>query len=192
MDYRGVYTNTFSHQNYATQGTQEFRFQYSLNHIRCHTDIQTYVDIGSGRGVLISMIKQEFPNIKITSVDLEKFNTIDVDFIKADLSSDYDREQLTNGRHKYDLLTCLDVLEHLDKSFIEDVLCMFAKISKEAVLTIANHSDIWDGVELHIIQEDFTFWGPLLQKYFDIIEYEEKYVINGKPKLYMVKVISKC
>jgi 2-polyprenyl-3-methyl-5-hydroxy-6-metoxy-1,4-benzoquinol methylase len=112
------------------------------------------------------MIKNEFPNSKIISVDLEKFHNENVIFKKCNLSVDKDRQKLLD--RKYDFLTCTDVFEHLDKSFIDDVISMCSKLSNNCFFAIANHSDIQNGVELHTIQENNTWWESKLTNFFNI------------------------
>jgi hypothetical protein len=65
-------------------------------------------------------------------------------------------------------LTCTDVFEHLDKSFIEDVILVCSKLSKMCIFAIANHSDIIENIELHTIQENDTYWDNKLKKNFEI------------------------
>ena len=190
MDYLKVYTKTFACFQYSNVGEKDPKNLYINEYIETNKNIQNVVDIGTGRGFLVKGIKEKFPELELLSVDLKQFNDIDVDFMRIDLSSIEDRTKLKNFK-RYDLLTCLDVLEHLDKSFIEDVLVTISKISKVSILTIANHSDIWNGVELHTIREDFSYWEPLLLKYFTIDYYEEKYLRDGKPRLYLIRAKSK-
>jgi len=193
MNYLDTYTKCFSTSYYSSgEGSKDPKNKYIIDCIN-NDNINTIIDISSGRGSLIKLIKESFSDIKILSTDLQKFHEEDVDFIKLDLSLAEDRDKLIDNK-KSDLLTCMDVLEHLDKSFIDDVLHMISSISKTVILTIANHSDILDGVELHTIQEDYSYWGPLLSKYFDTVYYEEKYFWNknGKPRLYLLKLKPKC
>ncbi|MEI7441200.1 MAG: hypothetical protein WCK43_06160 [bacterium] len=76
---------------------------------------------------------------------------------------------------KYDVAVCTDVLEHLDKAFIEDVVGLLSRLSDNVVLAIANHSDVWNGVELHTIQESDIWWDSLLKKYFKLKDKQVRY-----------------
>ena len=188
MNYLEVYNNSFINDSYSVHDENTVRYQHCMNYLKLNK-VNTIIDIGSGRGVMLKMIKSNFHDIKIVSADLNKYHSIDdIDFIKLDLSNEQDRNILLEKyeNNKFDLLICLDVLEHLNKSFIESVINLFSKISKQCILTIANHSDILNGVELHTIQEDFTFWAPLIKTHFDILNYNEYYLVNNKPKLYII------
>jgi 2-polyprenyl-3-methyl-5-hydroxy-6-metoxy-1,4-benzoquinol methylase len=182
MDYTKVYTNAFNTPSYSND--HHIQYDYVIDYLKTQfTSDSTFniVDIGSGRGQLISLIKESFNNAKITSVDLEKFHFKEVNnFIKCDLSNSNDRAKLLEN--KYDILVSTDVLEHLDISFIDDVIQMFSKMSHKSILAVANHSDIINGVELHTIQKEKFWWNNLIGKYFNINECLEKY--NGRLFLY--------
>ena len=147
-------------------------------------DTKSLIDIGTGRGQLLKNISKLNPNFKITSVDLDKFNDLDVEFINVDLSLKNDRDKLTG---KYDFLTSTDVLEHLEEYFIEDVLCLFSRLSDNVIVAIANHSDIQGGIELHTIQRDDVWWELYINKYFSIINKQTHY--DGRLYIYNLKTL---
>ena len=182
MDFINVYENSFSDPNYNLHPNTEFRFQLVYEFIK-KNKVESMIDIGSGRGNVIDYILTNHPNINITSCDLKKFHDFDVDFIQINLC-DNENVKIDN---KYDLLTCLDVLEHLEKTCVDNVLRLFSNISKHSLITIANHSDIKNGVELHIIQENMGYWSPIIEKYFQINNVDTKY--DGR--LYLLELTSK-
>jgi hypothetical protein len=80
------------------------------------------------------------------------------------------------------------VLEHVQKECVEDIFKTLNKISKFSIFTIANHSDIHNGVELHLIQENMSYWEPIIKKYFEVLNFDEKYggrlyLLNLKNKI---------
>lgn len=181
MDYLQTYSSAFSNKTYSSEHHIQYDFAIDcIKKIHNHLDTFTCIDIGSGRGHLIKMVKNCFPNSTITSVDLEKFNNENVNFKKCDLSNADDRNNLIDN--SYNVLCCTDVFEHLDKSFIEDVIKMCSVLSKNCVLAIANHSDIMNGIELHTIQENDKWWELYLTKYFVIEKKEIRY--NGTLYMY--------
>ena len=183
MNYLNVYDNAFSMQQYNVHSFDEPRYQIVNDFIKHNkNDIKNIIDIGSGRGVLLELLLETYNDINVISCDINKYHNIkNVEFHKMDLSN---KNTYVNIPQQ-DLLTCLDVMEHLDKSFIDDVLCYFSKISKKSIITIANHSDILNNVELHTIQEDDSYWTPIINKYFKIENIKEEYIINSKPRLYI-------
>lgn len=186
MDYKSTYSELFSTVEYSRHNETEFRYQLVLEYLK-NNNVKKIIDISSGRGVMLDMIKKQYPHIEITSTDLSKFHDVDVkEFREVDLSN---KDTLFEVDEKYDLLTCLDVLEHLDDSFIKDVFEWFSKISKKQILTIANHSEIQNGVEIHTIQEDMSYWSPIIEGFLTINEVDHKTFIHmGKPHyLYILK-----
>jgi hypothetical protein len=182
MDYKKTYEQSFENTNYNLHSDQEFRFQYVINALH-QIKAGSVIDISSGRGNLINVIKNFDPKISVTSTDLKKFHNYDVPFFEVNLC---EPETFKNIEpNKFDLLTCLDVMEHIEKGCIENVLRTFSEISRFSVLTIANHSDILNGVELHIIQENLTYWKPIISKYFVILDQQEHY--NGRLYLFTLK-----
>jgi hypothetical protein len=168
MDYLNIYSELFN-ANYNEYGGSEKSIQYCINFIK-KNNIKTLIDISTGTGTFPKFVSKEIKNINITCTDLNKFNDLNNKFIIVDLSKNEDLKKIeTNG---YELLTCLDVLEHLDKSFIDNILMNFARISKNVILTIANHSDIQNDIELHTIIENMSYWGPEIEKYFNIVNQE--------------------
>lgn len=167
MDYKRVYENTFSIPEYSAD--HHIQYDYILDAVKSYNlEHNKLIDIGSGRGHLINMLNNSnIKNLSITSVDLKQFHNYQINnFIDCDLSKSEDRHKLLNDN--YDILVCTDVFEHLDKSFIEDVISMCSKLSKRCIFGIANHSDVWNGIELHTIQESDAWWENLLNKYFTI------------------------
>jgi len=127
------------------------------------------LNVGSGRGNLESLLQKE--NFSLSSCDLDNFlvEGINTNFFKIDLSNSEDLQKLP----QCEVLTCLDVLEHIEEIYIDSVLKIFSEVSDNCYFTIANHSDIMDGVELHLIQKPCEFWTPVLEKYFkvDLVEH---------------------
>ncbi len=161
------YTKLFDDPKYNLHSNNELRFNFVINYIK-NKKLKTLIDIGSGRGNLIKKLLEEKISIDITSVDLNKFHELNVPFYKLNIMDEYDRQKLL--KENFDLLTCLDVMEHLEKNFTDDIFKFFSKISKFQILTIANHPNIQNGKDIHTIQENLTFWIDSIKKSLNIIE----------------------
>jgi 2-polyprenyl-3-methyl-5-hydroxy-6-metoxy-1,4-benzoquinol methylase len=174
MNYLNIYTQSFNDATYSN--SHHIQYDYVIDILKLkykQNDTFSIIDIGSGRGQLISLIKNNFVNCNITSVDLKKFHPYEVNtFIPCDLSNSIDRNNLIGI---YDVLVSTDVFEHLDKSFIQQVIQTCSKLSKFCIFAIANHSDILNGIELHTIQEPYSYWNMLLEQYFIIKEFKIVY-----------------
>jgi cyclopropane fatty-acyl-phospholipid synthase-like methyltransferase len=187
MDYKETYTNLFSTKNYSIHNFNELRYQIT-NDVVKKNNVKNIIDIGSGRGVLLDFLIEENPEIKILSTDLENFHNLNFDFRKIDLS---DNKTFFEVNEKYELLSCLDVLEHLEENLLDDVFSWFSKISENQVLTIANHSEILNGKEIHLIQENLDYWEPIILNHLEIISKETKVFYHmGRPH-YLYILITK-
>lgn len=140
------------------------------------------IDIGCGKGHYIKhLINSGYKNIlgiEFSSVCSEKYLQgvphLNVDFLKH-CESIKDKE--------YEICLCMDVLEHIPYDKVEYMVANIARIGNKSILGIANHSDIFLGEELHIIQEDYKWWTLLLQKYFNNVEK----IYDRKGKFYLFR-----
>jgi 2-polyprenyl-3-methyl-5-hydroxy-6-metoxy-1,4-benzoquinol methylase len=184
-DYKKIYEKCFENANYNLHDDEEPRFQYVKTFLDTNK-INNIIDVGSGRGNIINIVQNKIrQKIHITSTDIKKFHNFDVPFYQINLAENNFFDKL--GNQTFDLLTCLDVLEHLEKSKIEEILRNFKNISKYSILSIANHSDMQNNVELHLIQENEFFWNKNIEKYFEIIGFQKHY----SDRLYIYKLKSK-
>lgn len=177
MNNKDVYDSLFKTETYNIHPPSEFRYQFGLKYINQHSELSSLLDVGSGRGSFLSLIQSNSTNINhIHSIDLDKyFNLTNIHFNSLDL---LDNEQLTNffyNNSSFDIITCLDCLEHLREESIDNVFYNFSKHSKISIFTIANHSDTSGGIELHTIQRDNSWWKSIIEKYYDILDYKEEY-----------------
>ena len=140
------------------------------------------IDIGCGKGHYIKhLINSGYGNvlgIEFSSVCSEKYLQtvphLNVDFLKH-------CESIKNK--EYEICLCMDVLEHIPYDKVEFMVSNIARIGNKAILGIANHSDIFMGEELHIIQENDKWWTSLLKKYFSIVEK----IYDKKGKFYLFR-----
>ena len=157
MDYHKIYTNAFSDNNYSKE--HHVQYDWVIELLKKKYSMQdkfTLIDIGSGRGHMLKLIHNNFPNAVITSVDLDNFHN-------------------------------LDFLEHIEEKYIDDILTTFHDLSPYCIIAVANHSDIQNGIQLHLIQNNNYWWTSKLNGKFNITHYRD----NGENSLYMYEVNSK-
>lgn len=132
---------------------------------------RSVVNVGSGRGNLEIILQEE--TFSLSSCDIENFlnEGINTNFFKLDLSKPESLQNLP----QCEVLTCLDVLEHIEEVHIDSILKRFSEVSDKCYFTIANHSDIMNGVQLHLIQKPCEFWTPVLEQYFKVESLEHHY-----------------
>lgn len=77
-----------------------------------------------------------------------------------------------------DFTACIDVLEHVEPEYIDDVLAHISLLSRKGAFLVihtraAKHT-LSDGRNAHLIQEGFDWWDEKISKYFkDYTMYEE-------------------
>lgn len=75
---------------------------------------------------------------------------------------------------KYDLLVCVDVLEHIEPNLLDNVLDeMLDHTGLYGFFTVATgpaRKVLSDGRNAHLIQEKFDWWKPKIEQRWDIIE----------------------
>jgi len=167
MEYKKIYDEVFNNnKEYNYHVYDKDRYDFVINEI-FKNNYNDVIDISSGRGFLIKYLMEKNQNINITSTDLSKFNDLDINFVQLNLTEKSDYDKITN---KYDFLSCMDVLEHIELKYIHDIFYFFKSISNNFAITVANHSDIFSGHELHLIQEDKLWWDNVFSKYFIIVD----------------------
>lgn len=120
------------------------------------------LDAGCGEGIHLKRLLREGYDvfgIEISEVCCKKFLQ-DAPHENTDIIT-------YSGRGvKYSGLICMDVLEHVDPLQIGETVKALSLLAPKAFFGIANHSDVVDGIELHLITEDSRWWINLLTKYY--------------------------
>jgi len=109
-----TYATIFKEKNSYNSDINCDNYKYVINELLKINTFNSLFDIGSGRGNLISSIRKIFPNIKISTSDIQKFHDFDEVFYQIDL---YDVSTL-NQIDKHDIITCTDLLEHIEEKIL--------------------------------------------------------------------------
>lgn len=184
-DYKGVYSKLFaSETDYIDIHPELHRYKMVYKELQKLNNVKTLIDVGCGEGSLIRGLQVKFPDMTISSADLDNFHNIEgVEFKAINLA---EKETLFTVDEPFDLLTCLDVLEHIEQRGIIDIIEWFSVISKKQILTIANHSSVHNGEQLHKICKDMDWWTPRIEKHLNILDVDYDTV-----NLYILKTESK-
>ena len=104
----------------------------------------TVLDYGCGKGVILSNLKEQYPNINFFGYDpaVGVFNTL--------------------AYEKYDCIFSNDVLEHIEPEFIDDVLAHIRSLGSKYIWlridTKPARKTLPDGRNAHLIQESSDWW----------------------------------
>lgn len=175
---KDVYKKLYKDGKYNTKVNQnQFNWLFS----RDLSDVSTAADFGCGLGHVAKALCEK--GIDVVGVDFASALEYDgISFVSGDVRT-------VDLKKTVDLVVCHDVLEHIPEEDAEKTVKNLAKhTGKFASLAIANHSDIWNGKELHLIRKDINWWSALLEKHFDVMEADGR--LNGMLHLFWCKVKS--
>jgi len=186
IDYNNIYRGAFENHNYCNVPDTEFRWQYCKDYIKALGPLPYSVaDIGAGRGNLINILRKELPLLQILAIDVGTFHSISVPHLTVNLASTFGIEMIR--QLSVDIITCVDVLEHLEEATIERAIEAMATACRHAIITVANHSDHQNGVELHLTQRESAWWTALFEKWFTILDHSTHYA----GRLYAYRLIAR-
>lgn len=163
--YDHVYLN---HPEYGQVDADTPRFVVGLNYLKSIRGVKTILDAGVGRGGFYKLIKNEYDayGIEPSTVAMEKFLKDDNrirNICIQDMPGQFSKEV-------FDVVICLDVLEHIPPEDIDLALSSLAWCAKKyLIFSIANHKSIWDGKHLHVSIFSFEEWEERLKKYFHVL-----------------------
>lgn len=120
-------------------------------------EFETLLDVGSGRGVFLLPFMSEFPEVKITSLDLLEKR---VTFLNELAAGGY--SQLTAMQKNlcdqpfpedsFDVVTLLEVLEHIPE--VEKAIAAAVKMAKQYVVVTAPSKPDDNPEHIHLLTED--------------------------------------
>lgn len=149
-----------NHQGGDNENERDY-YSYSLDYIGDNTHL---LNIGSGSMIFENFVKQRFPNISITSIDMdnhfEKYSHRTDKFLIVDIEKPF-----TLGF--YNCITCFEVIEHIDNTD-ELLRNCYNNLKEEGflILSFPNLSSFYSRIELlfgyqpHILEVSNT--NPLL------------------------------
>lgn len=150
------YDLIFKDSKYNLEVPKRVKFVFDWIKKHSYTDV---VDLGCGRGYYIKPLLNS--SVRVMGVEPSHY------LITYDLKGLPVTESgilFYNGKHE--AMYCMDVLEHIEPSQLDETLQKLTQIAKHGLFGIANHSDIWQEQELHLIQEDSDWWKTKLKQHF--------------------------
>lgn len=152
-----LYTKVFEDEDYNPAEPEKIKL---VKEWLDRNKFKTIVDVGCGRGNYLKALDYD-----ITGVDP----------IGGDIRSD-----IVGLVGKWDGLYCMDVLEHIPPDELDENLKCLSKLSDNALIGIANHSDVWENTELHLIQQPSDWWADELLKHYKevaLVQYGERFFV---------------
>lgn len=145
------------------------RFEVAIDFIKKLNNIKTILDVGVGKGHLF----KKLDNQKYTIEGIEPSKSAR-EILNDSRIKDAYSHKIPLRNQSFDLVVCLDVLEHIPSHLIEPSLKEINRISKKgAIISVAYHSDLVENMELHISSMPFKEWEKRIKKFFRVIEKKE-------------------
>lgn len=130
----------------------------SLERVLAPMQRGSYLDIGTGRGESLNLATgMGFGPVRGTEV---------VEYLLSDRVEYAEVHDLPFKTGQFDVVSCLDVLEHLDPPDTVDALHEIRRVAKRAVVvSAADYSAVWAGVELHVNAKPYDEWRRLVTEH---------------------------
>lgn len=135
----------------------EYKQELVKQHLEPSLTTSKIIDIGCGKGHyarnIMSWGYEDYLGVEFSTACSQKFLQ-DVPHVNEDFL-EYGK---TITENEYDVALCMDVVEHLPHNLINDFVGNIANAAPKAIIGVANHSDVFLGKELHLIQEGEPWW----------------------------------
>ena len=156
------YAVAYQNEIYRMSDGLRFALQKALESV----EKGSYLDIGAGRGESLALAGlMGFAPTRGTEV---------VPYLLSDSITYAEAHALPFKDGEFDVVSCLDVLEHLDPPDTIPALREMRRVAKRAVIvSAADYSAVWAGVELHVNRREYGGWRALVTEHI------------GRPKIEM-------
>lgn len=124
------------------------------------------LDVGCGRGHYL----KQFVDMGFESLGIEPSIECSTRYLKGLPHAVVDFLSFEDD-NKYDIVFCADVLEHIKSEEIDPFIQKLSEKGDYAIIGIANHPDIQEGIELHLIQEPWPWWENKLKNYYSKLSF---------------------
>lgn len=104
-----------------------------------HNDVQTILDVGCGSGFFLDSLERKKRYKKLVGLDcsVEALKYVSTEKVQGNIAN------LPFGNNSFDLVTCLEVLEHLPQEDFEKGILELQRVSKKNILiTVPNEDDL--------------------------------------------------
>lgn len=165
IDYKQIYDIAFSYSDYNVHSMDESRFEFVTRSVKLDK-ISKMIDISCGTGTLLKYIQQNYPNITYIGTDISQYGEFPI--TKLDLTNQNDWNNISQTQ----LITCMDVLEHIEEEYMTSIIKNLARKCAFAVITVANHEEIRGDTDLHVTKQNLNYWVSVINKDFYIVKME--------------------
>lgn len=167
-EYNNVYDLLYRETEYDIVGQTNNEEKWGIiSKLISNIKFNTVVDLGCGRGYYLKKfieMEKESLGVELSKICCEKYLK-DLPHVCSDIEN-----FSVNNNKKYDLVVCMDVMEHIDPDKVEQTIKGIRPLSDVAIFGVANHVDNELGFELHLTVEDSIWWEERFKKFYAIVE----------------------
>lgn len=179
------YDFLFKNNEEYNSNPNHMRFEVALRFLKM-VNVYKILDVGVGRGHLFYKIKDDFDVYGLEPSDYMRMELNEPNIVKGYT------HKIPFENEFFDLVFCLDVLEHVEENFIAVSIVELNRVTKRyLIISVADHEDNVGDLILHITLKRFPDWEKLFALYFLIINKELVWSLNDKSKISMVYLLEK-
>lgn len=169
INFKQIYGELFSGGTYCpTPCERDIYANDAFKGILKDNKITSIIEVGAGLGHIAKSIHTIDPAIQLTCADLGNFHNLNyVTHIDCDLTIQEDLGKIL--RHSYDVVFCLDCLEHIPEENLEDILLTFKQIGTWVIISVPSTQSRAGGHDLHLNVKLKDWWDAALKSHFTIV-----------------------
>lgn len=137
-------------------------------YLQCHHQRPgKYLDVGCGRGdsLAVAMSLGYFTQ----GVEVVDYLCVPPTIILVEGAHDMPFED-----NKFDVVTCMDVMEHIPEEDVDLVIAEIARVGKECLFGISYRSSIRMDMELHVTRHNCAWWAEKMICYYKEVHTRNK------------------
>ena len=180
------YDYLFKNNNLYNANKNHPRYAVAEKLLKSCGKVKLVADIGCGRGIFFDKLQKKGLQVIGMDPSMVIVNSRKSPFI---VQGTCDNTPFANDL--FDVVFCLDVLEHIPEKLISDSLRELYRISKKyLIISAASHEDIVENLKVHVSVKPYPEWEKIISKHFKIITSEMIHSItypNRTAKLYLCR-----
>lgn len=162
------YDHLFATNERYNANEQHPRYDIAAKFIERCGDVHLVADIGAGRGLFLERLQKKGYEVFGVEPSRVAVETLKSPFVVLGTCS-----AIPYASDLFDVVVCLDVLEHIPSTLTRDSLRELSRVTKAyAIISVADHEDVVDDLVLHINLRSYPEWERAIADCFDILDGE--------------------
>ena len=164
----GKYDHLFATNECYNANEQHPRYDIAEQFLARCGDVRLVVDIGAGRGLFLERLRKKGYQVFGVEPSRVVLETLKSPFVVFGACN-----EIPYASELFDVVFCLDVLEHIPDALTSDSLRELSRVTKgHAIVSVADHEDVVEGLVLHVNLRSYPDWEQCISNYFEILDRE--------------------